>query len=173
MNSFRNFAYVNSYLHLTILTGKNCFIQFSIRMAFFLRDRHVFMWQSVKISNLFNTLTFKQIFWKTKTLFKKREYRLLVERTKIQNASFPYKTAISEASVKTNRMVTTKWIYHKERIFASNYFIFWKFCFSLRTFYEDMIWCINDPDAQFLLFVSAGVLFNVAYSLWVSLKSSA
>ena len=59
------------------------------------------MWQSVKVSNVFNTLTLKQIFWKTKTFFKKLEYRFLVESTKIENASFPYKTAISEANVKT------------------------------------------------------------------------
>ena len=31
----------------------------------------------------------------------------MVERTKIKKASFLYKTAISEAIVKTNRMVTT------------------------------------------------------------------
>ena len=59
------------------------------------------MWQSVKVLNVFNTLTLKQIFWKTKTFFKKLEYRFLVESTKIENASFPYKTAISEANVKT------------------------------------------------------------------------
>ena len=52
------------------------------------------------ISNVFNTLTFKQIFWKTNTFFKKLEYRFLVEGTKTQNASFPYKPAISEANVK-------------------------------------------------------------------------
>ena len=60
------------------------------------------MWQSVEILNVFNTLTLKQIFWKTKTFFKKLEYRFLVESTKIENASFPYKTSISEANVKTN-----------------------------------------------------------------------
>ena len=66
------------------------------------------MWQSVEILNIFNTLTLKQIFWKTKTFFKKLEYRFLVESTKIENASFPYKTAISEANDKTNKMVSTK-----------------------------------------------------------------
>ena len=30
------------------------------------------------------------------------EYRFLVEATKIENASFPFKTALSEANVKTN-----------------------------------------------------------------------
>ena len=48
------------------------------------------------------------------------------EPTKIEKASFPYKTAIPEANIKTNRMVTTKWAYHRERSFTSNYFIFLK-----------------------------------------------
>ena len=77
------------------------------------------MWQSVNILKVFNTLALKQIFWKTKSFFKKLEYRFLVESTKIENASFRYKTATSEAHVKTNRIVTTKWTFPKERSFAS------------------------------------------------------
>ena len=85
-----------------------------------------------RILNVFNTLnTLKQIFWKL-TYFKKLEYYFLVESTKIENTSFPYKTAISEANVKTNRMVSTKWTYHKERSFASNYFIFLKILFQFK-----------------------------------------
>ena len=100
------------------------------------------------------SILLKQIFWKTKDFFKKLEYRFVVENTKIENASFPYKqTAISKASVKTNRMVSTKWTYHQEQRFASNYFIFfWKCCFSLRTSYEELIWCTNDPNAHILTF---------------------
>ena len=37
-----------------------------------------------------------------KTFFKKLEYCFLVESTKIENASFPYKTPISKANAKTN-----------------------------------------------------------------------
>ena len=77
-------------------------------VALCLRDRHVFMWQSVKILNVFNTLTLKQIFWKTKPSFKKLEYRFLIESKKIKNASFLYKIAIWEANLKANRMVSTK-----------------------------------------------------------------
>ena len=92
------------------------------------------MLQSGKILNVFNTLTLKQIFWKTKTFFKKLEYRFLVESTKIEKASFPYETAVSEAKVKTNRMVCTKWTYqyHKEQSFASNCFNFLKILFQLQ-----------------------------------------
>ena len=82
------------------------------------------MWQSLKILNVFNSLSLKQIFWETRTFFKELEYSFLVESNKIENASSPSKTVISEAKVKTNKMVTTKWTYHKERSFASNYFIF-------------------------------------------------
>ena len=78
----------------------------------------------MKVSNVYNTLTLTQIFWKTKTFFKKLECGFLVETTKIENTSFPFKTALSEADVKTNRMATTKWTCHKEWSFARNYFNF-------------------------------------------------
>ena len=61
----------------------------------------------MKVSNVFNTLTLKQIFWETKIFFKKLEYLFLVEATKIENTSFPFKSVLSEANVKTNRMMTT------------------------------------------------------------------
>ena len=67
-----------------------------------------------------------------KTFFKKLGYCFLVERIKIEKASFPYKTAISEANVKTNRMVATKWAYHRERSFTSNYFILLKVLFQFK-----------------------------------------
>ena len=59
-----------------------------------------------------------------KNFLKKLEYRFLVETTKIENTSFPFRTALSEANIKTNRMATTKWTHHKEWSFVSNYFIF-------------------------------------------------
>ena len=58
-----------------------------------------------------------------KNFFKKLEDRFLVETSKIENTLFPFKTALSEANVKTNRMVTTKLIYHKEWSFANNCFV--------------------------------------------------
>ena len=81
-----------------------------------------------------------------KTCFKQVGYSFLVESTMIENASFPYKTAISEANVKTNKMVTTKCTYHKERSFSSNYFIFFENSVSV--------------------FVSARVSFYGAFSLY-------
>ena len=69
----------------------------------------------------FQYLNFETNFLENENLFpKKLEYRFLVESTKIGNASFPYKTVISEAYVKTNRMVRTKWTHYKERSFVSN-----------------------------------------------------
>ena len=131
------------------------------KIVLHLRDRHVFMWQSVETLNVFNTLTLKQIFWKTKTFFKKLEHRFLLESTNMENISFPCKTTISEANVKTNRMVNTKWIYHKERIFLSNYFIFWRFCFSLRTSYKELISCTQEPKCPYSYFNKLWNMFKV------------
>ena len=52
------------------------------------------------------------------------EYHFLIEATKIEKTPFPFKTALSEANVKTNRIATTKWTYHKNWSFDSNYLIF-------------------------------------------------
>ena len=68
-----------------------------------------------------------------KTFFEKLKYRFSVEATKIKNTSFSFKTVLSEVNVKTNRMATTKWIYHKEWSFASNYLIFWENLFQLQS----------------------------------------
>ena len=74
----------------------------------------------------FQYLNFKTDFLENENLFQKAGVPFLIESTNIESASFPYKTAISEANVKTNRMVSTKWTYHKEHSFASNYFIFFE-----------------------------------------------
>ena len=69
-----------------------------------------------------------------KVFFKKLEYPFIVESTKMESTSFPYKTTISEANVKTNGMVRTKWMYHKEQGFASNYLIFLEILFQFKNY---------------------------------------
>ena len=107
-----------------------------------------FMCHSVEILNVFNTLTLNRFSGKQKPFLKNQSiYYFLVESTKFKNASFRCKTAIPETNVKTNRMLSIKWTYHKEQSFASNYFFF-KFYFSLRTSYKKLIWCTKDPNAH-------------------------
>ena len=77
------------------------------------------MWQSLEIFNVLNFLTLKRILWKANTFFKRLGYHFLVESTKIENATFPYKTA--QSNVKKNAMGSTKLTYHKERTFANNF----------------------------------------------------
>ena len=60
------------------------------KIALHLGDQQVFMWHSVKILNVFNTLTLTQILWKTKAFLKKVESCFLAKSTKIENVSFPY-----------------------------------------------------------------------------------
>ena len=103
----------------------------------------------MKVSNVSNTLAFKQIFWKTKTLFEKLKYRFLVEATKIENTPFPFKTALSEADVKTNRMATAKWTYHKEWSFASNYLIFLENLFQFQNLLKRVSLMYQRPKCQY------------------------
>ena len=110
------------------------------KIALRLRDQHAFMWHD------FNILTLTQIFWKTKTFLKKLEYSFLVESNKIENAIFLYKTALSSAIVKTNGIVTTKWNKNGDLLVTTLFF--WKFSFSIRTSYKELIWCSNYPNVH-------------------------
>ena len=114
------------------------------------------MWEPLEILNVFNSITLKQILWKTKTFFKKLEYLFLVENTKIENTTFRNTTTLPEANVKTNRMGSTKLTHHKERSFASNYFIFTKSFFSVKISYKELIWCTN----------YSGVYIHISRKLW-------
>ena len=102
-------------------------------------------------------------------LFKKLEYRFSVETTKTENTSFPFKTALSEANVNRNRIVTTKWTYHKKWSFDSNYLIFWKICFSFRTSQKELIWCTNDPDFLHIQIFRTHWSLTLGYFLPVSI----
>ena len=72
---------------------------------------------------------FETNFLKSVKPFQETGVQFLAESTNIDNATFRYKTALSEANVKTNRMGSTKWTYHEEQSFGSNYFLFPKMMF--------------------------------------------
>ena len=103
-------------------------------MALGLRDRCFY----AEILNVFDTLTLKQIFWKTKTFFEKPGFRFLVESTRIENASFPYRTGWCVQ----NRPITKNGVLPVTTVF------FWKFYFSLRTSYKELTWYTNNPNAH-------------------------
>ena len=87
------------------------------------------MWESGNFE-CFQYSNFETNFLENETFIKKLEYLFLVESSKIENASFPYKTAFSEVSVKTNRIESIESTYHKGRSFAGNYFIYLKILFQ-------------------------------------------
>ena len=102
------------------------------------------MRRSVKVLNDFNTLTLKEIFWKTETFFKTLEYRFLVESTKIENALFPCKTANQKPMLRQIECWVQYGAVTKNRVFPVATLI----CFTLRTSSKELIWCINDPNVH-------------------------
>ena len=137
-----------------------------------LRDRYVFMQNSLEILNVFNTLNLKQIFWKTQILFKKLEYHFLVESAKIENLTFPYKPALLAAIVTTNRMGITKRTHHKERIVASNWFIFSKILFQFKNLVKRVNLMYQPPKCSYLYFSKVLELVEGAFSPWVDLNKA-
>ena len=122
----------------------------------------------LEILSVFNTLTLQQIFRKTKNFSKKLECCFFVESTKIESATFPYKTALSEANVKTNRIGSTKWSYSNDRSFPIKYFNFSeKILFHFKNF-PIKSW-FDVPMSIFILFVCSGTLFEGAFFLWIPL----
>ena len=73
----------------------------------------------------------------------------------IDNITFPYKTALSEANVKTNRMVIIKLTYHKERSFASNHFPFLKILFQFRNLVYRVDLMYQPPKCPYSYFSKA------------------
>ena len=69
--------------------------------------------------------------------------------------TFPYKTALSEANVKTNRMGSTKWTYHKEQSFASNHFPFSKILFQFRNLVYRVDLMYQPPKCPYSYFSKA------------------
>ena len=60
--------------------------------------------------------------------------------------------------------------WEKNGIFLVTTLFFWKFCFSLRTSYKELIWLPATQMSIFIVLVSAEVLFEDAFSLQVSLN---
>ena len=59
----------------------------------------------------------------------------------------------------------------KNRVLPVTTLFFWKFCFSLRTsYFKSWFDAQTTQIPTFVLFLTAGVLFDGAFSLWVSLN---
>ena len=126
------------------------------------------MWKSVEIWHVSNTLTFKQIFWKTKTFFKKLVYRLLVESTKTHQCYT--KLSFQKPMLRQIELWVQKRSLKKNRVLPVITLFFWKFCFTLRTSYKSWFNVLTNQIFILILSVNAGALFEVGFSLWVSLE---
>ena len=118
----------------------------------------------------FQYFNFEKNFWKMEAFFKKLEYSFLVESARIESACFHTKVTCQYPMLR--QIERTKWTYQKGRCFASNYFIFWKFYFSLRTSCKELIWCTNDPNVHIHPCREQwNFIFESASPLWASLNN--
>ena len=111
------------------------------------------MWQSVEILNVFNILTLKQIFWKTKTFFKKLEYRNKLKALRLKTHHFHTKLPHQNLMLRQREWWVKNGPMTNNGVLPLTTLIFWKFCFSLGTSYIELIWCTNNPNAHVRTFL--------------------
>ena len=99
----------------------------------------------------FQYFNFETNFLENENLFQKTGVPFLVETTNTEDTSLPFKTTLSESNVKTNRMATTKWTYHKSGVLPVTYFS-GKFVSGFGTSLIELIWCTKDPNVYIRVF---------------------
>ena len=108
-----------------------------------MRDQHVFLWQSLEILKVLNTLTLKQIFWKTHHFHTKR----LCQKPTLRQIVWGVQ----------NGPITKNWVLPVTILF------FRKICFSFRTSHKELIWCTNPRKMTIFILWNALEL----HELWV------
>ena len=98
-----------------------------------LRDQHVFMWQSVKVSNVFHALTLKQIFWKAKTFFQKLEYHFSVEPLRLKTHHFHSKLVCQRPMLRQIKKQKKNGSITKKGFLPITALFIWKICSGFRT----------------------------------------
>ena len=113
--------------------------------------------------NVFNTLTLKQILWKTQTLLKgggipffSSKHLDWKRNISIQNGS--------ELWVQNGRIT-------KNGVLPVTTLYFRKFYFNLRTSYQKLIWCTNNLDVHIHTFRKRCSVICGAFSQWMSLTT--
>ena len=125
------------------------------------------MWQSLEILIVFNTLTLKQIFSKTRTFFIKTGLPFLVESTSIENATFSCKIALKKPMLRLIEWGIQDGPIAKNGVLPVTTLVFRKFCFSLRTLYNELIWSTSRPKVHTHAFRKR---WSFIFSLSVSLS---
>ena len=110
------------------------------------------MWQSGEIFNVFNTLTLKTTFQKTKTFFKKLEYQFYLKELRWKTHDFHTKLSKQKVMLRQIEWWVQNGPIAKNAVFPVTILFFLKFCFSLRTSNKELSWCTNDPNAHIRTF---------------------
>ena len=106
------------------------------------------MWQLSIVSNVFNTLTLKQIFWKTETFFKALEYRFLVKSLRLKTHYFHSKLLSQKPMLRQIEWWLQNGPITKSGVLPVTTLLFWKIFSSFTTSEKELIWCVSDPNVH-------------------------
>ena len=119
------------------------------KRALRLRNWHVFMWQPLEILNVFTTLSLKLIF---ENLFKKLEYRFLVQSTRLKAKHFHRKLTCQKSMSRQIEWEVQNGPITKDGVLPLPTLVFWKFCFRVRSFSKELIRFTNYPTVHIHIF---------------------
>ena len=106
----------------------------------------------MKIPNIFNTLTLKQIFWKLESSFKNLDTAFKLKALKFKMHHFQTKLSYQKAMLRQIKWWLQNGPIKKNWVLPVTNLLFSKFCFSLRTSYRDWICCTNNPNVHICTF---------------------
>ena len=81
-----------------------------------------------------------------KTFFKKLEYRFLVTALRLKTHHIHTKLPYQKPMLRQIEWWIQNGPITKNGVLPVTTLFFWKFCFSLRISYKELIWCTNNPN---------------------------
>ena len=100
----------------------------------------------------FQYYKFETDFLEYENHFQKTGVPFLVESTKIETDHFYRKLPYEKPMLRQIKWWVQNGSITMNKVLSVTTLIFWKFCFSLRTSYKELIWCTNDPNAYICTF---------------------
>ena len=94
----------------------------------------------------FSILTLKQILWKTKTFLKNWSTAFYLKVLRLKTHYFHSKLLSQKPILRQIELWVQNGPFTKKGVLPAPALFFWKFCFSLRTSYKELIWCTNNPN---------------------------
>ena len=118
------------------------------KIALRLIDRHILMWQSLEILNVFNTLILNKFSEKLKSFSKNWSTAFLLKVLRVNVQHFHARLQCQNSMLRQIEWELQDESITKNGVLPATTLFFRKFHFSLRALYKEFIWCNKHPNVH-------------------------